>query len=106
MPWSGRRTGEPGQQAGTTTALGADQAQQHHEAAWALREYLLVTEFFADAVELGEAEVTDQVIDDGLQIIRKLWEAGLAHRDIKPPNLTCPDPTRGCLKSPYDPAAV
>jgi hypothetical protein len=58
------------------------------------REYLLVTEFFADAVELGEAEVTDQVIDDGLQIIRKLWEAGLAHRDIKPPNLTCPDPTR------------
>jgi hypothetical protein len=58
------------------------------------REYLLVTEFFADAVELGEAEVTDQVIDDGLQVIRKLWEAGLAHRDIKPPNLTCPDPTR------------
>jgi tRNA A-37 threonylcarbamoyl transferase component Bud32/membrane-associated phospholipid phosphatase len=55
------------------------------------REYLLVTEFFAGAVELGEAEVTDQVIDDGLQIIRKLWEAGLAHRDIKPANLLVRD---------------
>jgi len=55
------------------------------------REYLLVTEFFADAVELGSAEVTDQVIDDGLRIIRKLWEAGLAHRDIKPANLLVRD---------------
>jgi membrane-associated phospholipid phosphatase/tRNA A-37 threonylcarbamoyl transferase component Bud32 len=51
------------------------------------REYLLVTEFFAGAVELGEAEVDQQVIDDGLGIIRKLWDAGLAHRDIKPANL-------------------
>jgi tRNA A-37 threonylcarbamoyl transferase component Bud32 len=51
------------------------------------REYLLVTEFFDDAVELGEAEVDEQVIDDGLQMIRKLWDAGLAHRDIKPANL-------------------
>ena len=55
------------------------------------REYLLVTEFFAGAVELGEAEVDDQVIDDGLGIIRKLWEAGLAHRDIKPANLLVRD---------------
>jgi tRNA A-37 threonylcarbamoyl transferase component Bud32/membrane-associated phospholipid phosphatase len=55
------------------------------------REYLLVTEFFADAVELGEAEVTGQVIDDGLRILRKLWEAGLAHRDIKPANLLVRD---------------
>jgi tRNA A-37 threonylcarbamoyl transferase component Bud32/membrane-associated phospholipid phosphatase len=51
------------------------------------REYLLVTEFFAGAVELGEAEVDEQVINDGLSIIRKLWDAGLAHRDIKPANL-------------------
>ena len=55
------------------------------------REYLLVTEFFAGTVELGEAEVDDQVIDDGLRIIRKLWEAGLAHRDIKPANLLVRD---------------
>jgi tRNA A-37 threonylcarbamoyl transferase component Bud32 len=55
------------------------------------REYLLVTEFFAGAVELGDAEVTDQVIDDGLGIIRRLWHAGLAHRDIKPANLLVRD---------------
>jgi tRNA A-37 threonylcarbamoyl transferase component Bud32 len=55
------------------------------------REYLLVTEFFAGAPELGEAQVDDQVIDDGLRIIRKLWCAGLAHRDIKPANLLVRD---------------
>jgi hypothetical protein len=55
------------------------------------REYLLVTEFFAGAVELGQAEVDDQVIDDGLAIIRRLWQAGLAHRDIKPANLLVRD---------------
>jgi tRNA A-37 threonylcarbamoyl transferase component Bud32 len=55
------------------------------------REYMLVTEFFDGAVELGEAEVDDQVIDDGLGIIRRLWDAGLAHRDIKPANLLVRD---------------
>jgi tRNA A-37 threonylcarbamoyl transferase component Bud32/membrane-associated phospholipid phosphatase len=55
------------------------------------REYLLVTEFFDGAIELGKAEIDDQVIDDGLLIIRKLWEAGLAHRDIKPANLLVRD---------------
>src|SRR5215218_5602840 len=55
------------------------------------REYLLVSEFFDGAVELGEAEVDDQVIDEGLAIIRKLWDAGLAHRDIKPANLLVRD---------------
>jgi membrane-associated phospholipid phosphatase/tRNA A-37 threonylcarbamoyl transferase component Bud32 len=55
------------------------------------REYLLVTEFFDGAVELGEAEVDDRVIDDGLGIIRRLWDAGLAHRDVKPANLLVRD---------------
>src|SRR6266498_3044241 len=55
------------------------------------REYLLVTEFFDGAVELGDADVSDQVIDDGLSIIRRLWDAGLAHRDIKPANLLVRD---------------
>jgi tRNA A-37 threonylcarbamoyl transferase component Bud32/membrane-associated phospholipid phosphatase len=55
------------------------------------REYLLVTEFFDGATELGEAEVDEGVIDDGLGIIRKLWDAGLAHRDIKPANLLVRD---------------
>jgi tRNA A-37 threonylcarbamoyl transferase component Bud32 len=55
------------------------------------REYLLVTEFFDGAVELGDADVDDQVIDDGLGIVHKLWQAGLAHRDIKPANLLVRD---------------
>src|SRR4029453_12973457 len=55
------------------------------------REYLLVTEFFAGAGGLGEAEVDDGVIDDGLSIVRKMWDAGLAHRDVKPANLLVRD---------------
>ncbi|HEX8861274.1 MAG TPA: phosphatase PAP2 family protein, partial [Actinomycetes bacterium] len=55
------------------------------------REYLLVTQFFQGAVELGEAQVDEQIIDDGLSIIRRLWDAGLAHRDIKPANLLVRD---------------
>ena len=51
------------------------------------REYMLVTEFHAGAVEIGEAEVDDAVIDQGLTLIRKMWDAGIAHRDIKPGNL-------------------
>jgi len=51
------------------------------------REYLVITEFFKGAVEIGQAEVDDAVIDQGLAMIRKLWDAGIAHRDIKPGNL-------------------
>jgi membrane-associated phospholipid phosphatase/tRNA A-37 threonylcarbamoyl transferase component Bud32 len=51
------------------------------------REYMLVTEFHTGAVEIGEAEVDDLVIDQGLLMIRQLWDAGIAHRDIKPGNL-------------------
>jgi hypothetical protein len=55
------------------------------------REYLLVTEFFQGAVEIGEAEVDDGLIDQGLVLVRKLWDAGIAHRDIKPGNLMVRD---------------
>jgi tRNA A-37 threonylcarbamoyl transferase component Bud32/membrane-associated phospholipid phosphatase len=51
------------------------------------REYIVVTEFFDGAKEIGEAEVDDAIIDDGLRIVRRLWDAGLAHRDVKPANL-------------------
>ena len=51
------------------------------------REYMLVTEFFTGAVEIGKADIDDEVIDQGLLLIRRLWDAGLAHRDIKPGNL-------------------
>jgi membrane-associated phospholipid phosphatase/tRNA A-37 threonylcarbamoyl transferase component Bud32 len=55
------------------------------------REYLLVTEFVAGAREVGEAEIDDTVIDQGLGIVRRMWEIGLAHRDIKPANLLVRD---------------
>jgi len=55
------------------------------------REYLLVTEFFTGAVEIGEADIDDGTIDQGLLLIRKLWDAGVAHRDIKPGNLMVRD---------------
>ena len=51
------------------------------------REYLLVTEYFDGATEIGDADVDDQLIDQGLLLIRTLWDAGIAHRDIKPGNL-------------------
>jgi serine/threonine protein kinase len=55
------------------------------------REYLIVTEFFDGSREIGEAEITDEVIENALSIVRFLWDAGLAHRDIKPANLLVRD---------------
>ena len=57
------------------------------------REYLIVMEFFDGAAEISEAEITDETIDEGLLLVRKLWDAGLAHRDIKPGNLMVRDGT-------------
>jgi tRNA A-37 threonylcarbamoyl transferase component Bud32 len=51
------------------------------------REYVLVAELIADAVQLNQGEVTDDVADQALRIVRQLWDAGLAHRDIKPANI-------------------
>jgi membrane-associated phospholipid phosphatase/tRNA A-37 threonylcarbamoyl transferase component Bud32 len=55
------------------------------------REYLIVTEFLDGAREIGDAEITDEVIDDALSVARRLWDAGLAHRDIKPANVMVRD---------------
>ncbi len=51
------------------------------------REYLLVTEFLDDAVEISEVEVTTELIDAGLTAITRMWNSGLAHRDVKPANV-------------------
>jgi tRNA A-37 threonylcarbamoyl transferase component Bud32/membrane-associated phospholipid phosphatase len=51
------------------------------------REYLIVTEFLQDAVEIGDAEVGRGIIDSALLLVRSLWDHGLAHRDIKPSNI-------------------
>jgi tRNA A-37 threonylcarbamoyl transferase component Bud32/uncharacterized membrane protein len=55
------------------------------------REYLIVMEFFTGAEEIGKAEVNDEVIESGLLLVRRLWDAGLAHRDVKPANLMVRD---------------
>ena len=55
------------------------------------REYLLVTEFVDNAVEMGDAEMSDAIIHQGLGLVRQMWDAGLAHRDIKPANLLVRD---------------
>src|SRR5829696_5349204 len=57
------------------------------------REYLLVAEFFDGTSEIGEAEIDEAVIDQGLSVVRRMWEIGLAHRDIKPANLLVRDGT-------------
>jgi membrane-associated phospholipid phosphatase/tRNA A-37 threonylcarbamoyl transferase component Bud32 len=57
------------------------------------REYLMVTEFFDQASEIGDADIDDAVIDQGLSVVRRMWDIGLAHRDIKPANLLVRDGT-------------
>jgi tRNA A-37 threonylcarbamoyl transferase component Bud32 len=51
------------------------------------REYLIVTELFAGAEEVGRRPLGTPAIDDGLATVRRLWDAGVAHRDIKSSNL-------------------
>jgi tRNA A-37 threonylcarbamoyl transferase component Bud32/membrane-associated phospholipid phosphatase len=55
------------------------------------REYVVLMQFFEGAREIGEVTLSDEEIDDGLRIIRRLWEVGVAHRDVKPSNLLVQD---------------
>jgi hypothetical protein len=48
---------------------------------------MLVTEFFSGSKTLSEAGVDDAIIDEGMQLVQRLWRAGLAHRDLKPANM-------------------
>jgi tRNA A-37 threonylcarbamoyl transferase component Bud32/membrane-associated phospholipid phosphatase len=65
------------------------------------REYLLVTEFIAGAKEVGEADIDDSIIDQGLAVVRRMWEIGMAHRDIKPANLLVRDGTLFVIDSAF-----
>jgi len=53
------------------------------------REYMLVTEFADGAKEICDDDVVMEIalIDDALRLVRAMWEAGVAHRDVKPSNL-------------------
>jgi hypothetical protein len=55
------------------------------------REYMLVTEFFENARNLGDSQVDEVVVDEGLGMVRTFWDIGVAHRDIKPANLLVQD---------------
>jgi tRNA A-37 threonylcarbamoyl transferase component Bud32 len=55
------------------------------------REYMLVTSFIDGSQEIGEAEIDEATVDEALGIVRRLWDAGLAHRDVKPANLLVRD---------------
>jgi tRNA A-37 threonylcarbamoyl transferase component Bud32 len=55
------------------------------------REYLMVSEFLEGSEELTDAEIDDAIIDDALGVIRSMWDAGLAHRDVKPANVMLND---------------
>ena len=55
------------------------------------QEYMLVTEFFENARNLGDSQIDDVVIDEGLGMVRTFWDIGVAHRDIKPANLLVRD---------------
>ena len=54
-------------------------------------EYLVVTELFEGAAPLGASPVDVTVIDEGIELVRTLWDIGVAHRDIKPANLLVRD---------------
>ena len=66
------------------------------------REYLLVTSFIEGAREIGEAEVDATVIDDGLRLVRRMWDAGVSHRDVKPANLLVVDEDRALVRPDDD----
>jgi tRNA A-37 threonylcarbamoyl transferase component Bud32 len=51
------------------------------------REELLLLEMLPDSTQLGDVAVTVDLVDQGLEIIARLWAAGVAHRDVKPANL-------------------
>jgi tRNA A-37 threonylcarbamoyl transferase component Bud32 len=52
------------------------------------REYMVVTEFLDGFVEVGDADqVSVALIDHALAVVRRMWDAGLAHRDVKPSNI-------------------
>ena len=64
------------------------------------QEYMLVTEFFENARNLGDSQVDEQVIDEGLAMVRTFWDIGVAHRDIKPANLLVQGATSSWWTSP------
>jgi hypothetical protein len=60
---------------------------------WPEREYVILSDYVPTAEEADEAPITSVVIEQGLRVVRKMWDEGLAHRDIKPANILIRDDT-------------
>jgi serine/threonine protein kinase len=55
-------------------------------------EYAILMTFLPNAEEADEdAPIDEGVIDSGLDVVRAMWEQGIAHRDIKPGNVLVRD---------------
>jgi serine/threonine protein kinase len=52
---------------------------------------MLVTEFLEGGQEIGDVDIDEATIDDALQVVHRMWVAGVAHRDIKPANILVRD---------------
>jgi membrane-associated phospholipid phosphatase len=55
------------------------------------REYVILMEFFDGSKEISDVPIDDRVTDTALSVVRKLWDAGIAHRDVKPGNILVRD---------------
>ncbi len=51
------------------------------------REYMLVTEFLEGVTEMSDAAVDESVVESAMWSVSKMWDRGLAHRDVKPANV-------------------
>jgi membrane-associated phospholipid phosphatase len=60
---------------------------------WPEREYVILSDYVPRAEEADEAPITSDVIEQGLRVVRRMWDEGLAHRDIKPANILIRDDT-------------
>jgi tRNA A-37 threonylcarbamoyl transferase component Bud32 len=65
------------------------------------REYLLVAEFLLGAQEIGDAEIDEAVVDQGLAVVRRMWDIGAAHRDVKPANVLVREGTLYLIDSAF-----
>ena len=54
-------------------------------------EYMIVMEFFEGAKNLGDSDIDDTVIDEGVRPGADVLGRGVAHRDVKPANLLVRD---------------
>ena len=76
---------------GSSVSTGSRHRAARHRRDHPRGEYLIAMEFFEGAEEIGDADIDERVIDEGLADDPAHVGRGLAHRDIKPANLMVQD---------------